>query len=437
MKTLPLLAALAATLPFPSPARADAPEDWNVHAQTTLIAQAHPAFPARFSGPHSLSATAESEWSWTATGYLGLRLGEGTALYVDPEAAAGEPMSDLLGLAGFPDGELAKGSGRAPVVYDARTFLRHVTDLGGETSALPSAANQLAGHQSAHRLTWTAGTMSVLDVFDANDLADDPRSRFMNWDFLAQAAWDYPADARGYTAGLAMEYVDAGWALRAGRFAVPRVPDQSRLDPRIGRHHGDVLEIERDYAVGGQSGALRLLATRLRATLATYADALARSDLTGSPPDLAAVRHADHAKTGVGLDLEHHLSDDLGVFVRAMRSDGRTETDAFTEADRSWSAGTVVGGARWGRPADACGLAVGEDGLSGLHRGYLARGGLTVFLGDGALAYRPEAVAEGFYSATLGAGVTLAADLQRLSHPGHDAARGPVTVYGLRLHWER
>ncbi|HEX7688677.1 MAG TPA: carbohydrate porin, partial [Burkholderiaceae bacterium] len=70
------------------------------------------------------------------------------------------------------------------------------------------------------------------------------------------------------------------------------------------------------------------------------------------------------------------------------------------------------------------------------HRAYLARGGLTTFLGDGSLRYGAERAAELYYDADLGAGLRLAADVQRVVHPGYDAARGPVSFYGLRLHWE-
>ena len=76
----------------------------------------------------------------------------------------------------------------------------------------------------------TAGNVSVLDVFDAMDYSRDARTQFMNWASLTYGAWDFPADARGYTWGAAAEYITAGWQVRAGRFLVPVESNGLRLD---------------------------------------------------------------------------------------------------------------------------------------------------------------------------------------------------------------
>jgi carbohydrate-selective porin OprB len=119
-----------------------------------------------------------------------------------------------------------------------------------------------------------------------------------------------------------------------------------------------------------------------------------------------------------------------------MRADGRTETYAFMESDASFSAGLSLKGGRWSRDKDTVGLALGADAVSAAHRQYLARGGLSAFLGDGTLRYGRERVAELYYSADLGAGFMLTADVQRLVDPGYNRDRGPVALYALRLHWE-
>ena len=92
--------------------------------------------------------------------------------------------------------------------------------------------------------------------------------------------------------------------------------------------------------------------------------------------------------------------------------------------------------ARWSRDKDVVGLALGADAISTAHREYLERGGLTSFLGDGALRYGHERFAELYYSAGLGAGFTLTADVQRVVNPGYNMDRGPASFYALRLHWE-
>ncbi len=67
---------------------------------------------------------------------------------------------------------------------------------------------------------------------------------------------------------------------------------------------------------------------------------------------------------------------------------------------------------------------------------YLQRGGITSFLGDGALRYGRERLAELYYNADLGAGCALTADVQRIVNPGYNRDRGPASFYALRLHWE-
>jgi len=95
-----------------------------------------------------------------------------------------------------------------------------------------------------------------------------------------------------------------------------------------------------------------------------------------------------------------------------------------------------VNGTRWGRAADAVGVAVSRNTLSRDRRQYLEAGGVSFFIGDGALAYRPEQILETFYSLRVHKGFWLTGDLQRIANPAYNAARGPVTVYAVRLHAE-
>lgn len=421
---------------LPLVAAAEDAETWNAHFQSTYIWQAKPAFHSPYEGPNSLQGAAEKSYSLTATANLGLRLNPDTEGYFDPEVAQGVALSGLAGLSGFPNGELAKTSGSNPVLYPARLFIRHTIGLGGGTTHVESAANQLASDYDKRRIVVTAGTVSTLDLFDSNSYAHDPRTQFMNLALMTHAAYDYAADARGYTRGIAVEYFDDGWSARIARFAVPREPNQLPLDPRLLRHYGDQFELARDYRIHGQTGTVRLLGFRTRAVLATYDDALARAAATGTTPDLNAVRSREHVKYGFGLALEHKFSDDLGLFARALRADGRTETDAFTEADASASLGLAISGKRWRRGDDTLGVALASGFLSAGHRAYLARGGNTVFLGDGALTYRPERVAEVYYQASIAKDTFVSLDFQRITNPGYNADRGPVSVYGVRLHWE-
>ena len=426
---LPLL--LAACWLLPACAFAQDDESWNAHFQSTYIRQVQPAFRSPYAGPRSLRGDAGASYSLTGTASLGVRAGDSTEFYLDSEVAQGVPLSGLGGLAAFPNGELAKTSGAQLKGYVARLFVRQTFELGGEAVAVESDANQLKSSYRANRIVVTAGKVSVLDLFDASTYSHDPRTQFMNWALMTYGAYDYPADARGYTDGVAVDWDAGPWTLRAGRFAEPRTPNGLPLDQHLGRNYGDQVELMRAH----DSGAVRVLAFRARARMAAYEDALAAAP-AGTAPSLDAVRTRDHVKAGVGVDAEQQVAGDLGLFVRAMKADGRTETYAFTESDASFSAGASLKGARWSRGKDVIGLALGADAISTAHRAYLERGGLTSFLGDGTLRYGRERLAEVYYSADLGAGFVLTADAQRVTNPGYNKDRGPASFYALRLHWE-
>ena len=121
--------------------------------------------------------------------------------------------------------------------------------------------NQFADVVDKRRVVLTAGNLPVLDVFDAVEYAHDPRTQFLNWSFMTHPSFDYAADARGYSWGVALEYIDSelGWAVRAGRFLQPVESNGLSLDTRFLEHYGDMLELEKSYMLFGQEGKVRLL----------------------------------------------------------------------------------------------------------------------------------------------------------------------------------
>ena len=399
--------------------------------QATYVWQRKSPFDAAYSGVNSLSPSREKSYSFTATAALGTRTWSGGELYFDPEVAQGVPLSRLTGLGGFTNGEIARITGPDPTLYRARLFARQTWGFGGGKENVESDANQLAGSIDRRRLVLTVGNLSVLDLFDDNAYSHDPRTQFLNWSLMTHGAYDYAADARGYSWGLALEYFHDPWAFRAGRFIQPKEPNQLPLDSRILKHYGDQIEIEHAHTVGGKPGKLRLLAFRNRARMARYQDALDLAAQTGGTPDIDAVRTGEQVKRGFGINFEQAISSDVGVFGRASWADGRTETYAFTEID-----GSVSGGLSFkGRAQDTFGIAFVRNRLSAEHRNYLAAGGLGFFIGDGRLNYRPEAVVEAFYSLSVLKNARVSFDLQRIGNPAYNADRGPVTVVSARMHY--
>lgn len=413
-------------------------ETWNAHFQSTFIRQDKAAFNASYSGQNSLTGARAQSYSLTATAYLGLRLGgdasHSTELYFNPEAVQGVSLSNLTGLGGLTNGELQKVAGDQISFYRPRIFARQTWGLGGEREAIDSGQNQLAGSKDKNRWVLTAGNFAVTDIFDQNSYAHDARTQFMNWSFLTHGAYDYAADARGYTWGVALEYVQADWAIRGGRFLEPRTSNSLPLNWNIFKSYGDQIEYERSYALGEQTGKWRVLVFRNVAEMGNFTDALNLVAGTPTPPDFNTTRRTQ-SKVGVGVSAEQTLSKNMGGFVRASMHDGKTETFSFTEIDRSLSTGVVLSGQGWARPKDKLGVALAVNGLSSTHRAYAAAGGIGFFIGDGRLNYKPETITETYYLWAIGR-QQLSVNAQFIKNPAYNADRGPVRVVGLRWHTE-
>ena len=88
-------------------------------------------------------------------------------------------------------------------------------------------------------------------------------------------------------------------------------------------------------------------------------------------------------------------------------------------------------GERWGRPQDKLGIGAVVNALSADARSYFSAGGLGILIGDGRLDYGTEQIVELYYSLKLGS-----VDYQHIRNPAYNRDRGPVSVYGLRLHAE-
>ncbi|RUL72980.1 carbohydrate porin [Dyella choica] len=412
-------------------------ERWNFHAQTTYVYQHKDGFSAPYTGPQSLSTAPEDSYTWTFTMYMGARLWKGSEIYVNPEVVVGTPLSHLFGLASINNGEIQKNGGTHPRGYLARWYLRQSFNLGGDSVHVEDGPNQLAGNYDSRRFVVTLGKLTLTDIFEKNTYANDPRTQFLNWSMITHGAWDYAADARAYTIGGAGELYWDNWVLRVGRFMEPKEANGTTLNHRIWTYHGDNLEVEHDHKLGELPGLVRVMAFRNHSWAGNYLDAIAAAEGTGNPPDVTSVRKPS-SKVGYGISFEQRLSRDVGLFLRASSANDRSEEYAFTEIDNVLSGGLSINGTHWKRPDDVFGIAYSTAGLNRQHREYLAAGGLGGFLGDGQLTrYGREQVLETYYNYHLYKGVQISPDLQLILNPGYNAdRRGPVFIYGVRMHLE-
>lgn len=413
-----------------APARPEE-ERFSLHYQATVATQYHPSFSAPYSGKNSLQPNEESATSVVSDVFLGARPWRGTEVYLQPELAGGRGLSSTLGVAAFPSGEVYRVGNPTPTVVVGRAFLRETVGLGGGTTRVEAGPGQLAGTRGRDALTITAGKFSTTDVVDRVPLAGDPHTQLMSWGLWASAAYDYPADTRGYTWGVAADLTVDWWSVRAGAFLEPRTANGMLLDWDVGRARGLVAEVEGRWAIAGRAGAARALGFLNTARMGSYSEALAASP---SSPNVTATRAEGRTKAGFAASANQDFGAGLGAFLRVSWNDGRTESWAFTEIDRSVAAGLVQSGSRWGRPDDEAGLAAVVSGLSDSHRRYLAAGGYGFIIGDGALRYAPEVLAEAYYRAALTREVSVGANYQPILNPAYNRDRGPAHVLTGRVH---
>ncbi|RCS59553.1 carbohydrate porin [Parvibium lacunae] len=414
------------------PLNVDLPDYLSLHGQATWVRQRKAGFNAAYSGPKSLDSGKEWAYSTTLTLFAGLRLPNDWEIYWNPEASEGRTMSNLQGLGGFTNGESQRTAGNSLTWYRARLFTRKTWHLNQEYEQVASEANQVKTQYATERIVFTMGNLSVLDIFDAMDYSRDPRTQYSNWSSLTYGAFDYAADARGYTWGAALEYIRPDWSLRIGRFAMPKESNGLPLNLQLHRQYGDVIEFEKPYHLAGQPGTWRILGFHNRVFAGAFDNALTAQPIN---PDISQVRQRQ-SKRGLGVGVQQQIIPDWGVYFRLAQSDGKTETYAFTEIDRSLALGSVWQGRFWRRHADAFGLAVYQNGLSSSHRQYLAAGGQGFFLGDGKLNYRPEQISEAYYRWQAHPTFSLTLNWQHIQNPGYNADRGPVNVWSFRTHVE-
>jgi high affinity Mn2+ porin len=423
----------AAMVGWAGVAQADDAWDWSLHGQATVVDQYHPAFRSPYQGANSLNPKSLGDETFDATLFLGLRVWDGGEIYADPEIDQGFGLSNTLGVAGFPSGEAYKVGKVDPYFRLQRLFFRQSFDLGGDTQTVDSAQNQVAGARTADNLIFTAGKMSVTDIFDTNDYAHDPKNDFLNWSLIDSGAFDYAADAWGYSYGIAGEWTQDWWTLRTGLYDLSRVPNSTELENDFSQFEA-VAEGEARVTLFGHPGKIKLLGWVNRGRMGDYLDAVALGQATHTTPDTALVREY-RSRPGVVINIQQQLTDDLGAFARLSLNDGSKEAYEFTEINRSAAAGLSWKGASWGRKDDTLGVAGVVNGLSDSARAYFAAGGLGILIGDGRLPhYGTEDILEAYYTAQVSSWLNAGLDYQFIANPAYNRDRGPVSVFAGRLH---
>jgi high affinity Mn2+ porin len=416
---------------------------WSFHFQITVISQAHPGFKSQYNGMNSLADSVElGATSITSTLFVGRKLWKGATAYLNPELSGGRGLSYALGVAGALNGETYRIGDPAPVLSVARAYVQQDFSLGNaDDEDVEDGANQVAGKIPSSRITITAGKFSMSDFYDKNSCSHDPRTQFLNWSLMSNGAWDYPANTKGYTMGLVAELIKPTWALRLSSVAVPKIANHPEMEYVFGKAHSETAEIEKKININKRSGVVRLLFSYSATRAPSYQEGLAALK-TGDTTLLKVISGNAESntfggeKTGLYINAEQEITDNISVFARAGWNDGKYVTWAFTEIDQTAHAGFSFKGTRWKRKDDVAGIAGAINSISADHRAFLKAGGYGFIIGDGTLNYGHEAILETYYNAKIYNAFWLTFDYQFVNHPGYNKDRGPVHVFSIRGHVE-
>jgi high affinity Mn2+ porin len=210
-------------------------------------------------------------------------------------------------------------------------------------------------------------------------------------------------------------------------------PDGINLDSSF--HQFQLVgEVEERHELWGQPGKIKITGFLSRGRAGDFADAVAVAQATGQPADINSVR-VYRSRPGVSVNLEQQVSDSVGIFARAGWADGNVEPWDFTDIDRAVSGGVWLSGNLWGRQYDSVGVAATVNGISSIHQQFFNLGGLGILVGDGQLPNPGlERIIELYYSYAFTPATRVTFDYQFITNPAYNTDRGPVSVFGMRLH---
>lgn len=406
----------------------------SLHWQATVIPQYHPVFTSPYTGENSLLPKEGVKTSFTVTLFYARRIGKNSLLVFNPEVAGGKGLSKTLGVAGFPNGEIYRVGDPRPKPYVARLYVEHRFPLSKVRANIADDINMVAHDAYRDYISVLAGKFSLTDFFDNSFVATDPRTQFFNWTFMGSGAFDYPANTRGYTFGLMSTIKYKNTWIRLATTTVPTEANGTTLQWKAGKAMGLAIELEQNNLFREQKNNTTLHAGIFlnKARMGNYIKAI-RTAPAGTIPDITATRIEGRTKWGWYISLDR-ATPYLDYFIRYSRNDGRNETWAFTEIDRSITMGIALQGKLWARQLDELGIALGMNSLSRSHRQYLAAGGTGFMLGDGRLNFGQETIGEMYYRIQCTQLISISPDYQFIVNPGYNKDRGPVHVFALRLH---
>jgi hypothetical protein len=272
--------------------------------------------------------------------------------------------------------------------------------------AVPLPRDGIKG-QSKERLLFTFGKIDPFVFFDQNAAADDESSKFMNNVFvhnpLLDSGGDTGADSYGFAPGAIVQYVNEHektrtWALSLGAFGSGPGANfsGSTAKPFV------IAQADTTWRFNYLPGNYRIYTWH-----------------NGRGQDYDGVE-SSHA--GWGMSVDQKVAATLTLFGRYG-----SETSRRVRFDRAVTSGIEIGGADWGRAADALGLALGSLRTAADFR----RDAPT----DPNFGYAPqgwERQAELYYRYRVNGRFELSPNFQLIWNAAGDASAPLIKVVGMR-----
>ena len=405
----------------------------SLHWQATTVSQFHPPFNSPYQGDNSMVSNEGIKTSLTTTLFCNYSPTKNTYLVFNPEVSGGEGLSKTTGIAGFPNGEVYRVGSPDPQLFIARFYAEQRIGLSGTNHFINEDQNQIQERNNKDYLSFIVGKFSITDFFDNSDISQDARTQFLNWSIMANGGWDYPANTRGYTMGGVVQLYYKDWEIRTALVAVPMTANGAPLQFIYNKAMGFAFEVEKNNIWKQNDrnyGTAHIGVFRNIAHMGSYAEAL-----KSNTPDITATEVYGRTKDGFYINMDNHF----GVhswFIKGSYNDGQNETWAFTEIDNCISTGYTFTGFRRKHKNDVAGIAIVTNGLSDIHKAYLAAGGYGFIIGDGKLNYHRENIIEAYYSWSIKNKFFITPDYQLVINPAYNGDRGPINIISIRLHVE-
>jgi hypothetical protein len=218
-----------------------------ISGQANIVLQWHPSFPAKYSGPNSLSTAAQSAATHILTLCTSYQLSPTMEVFADIEYATGGGIGSAFGLAGYTNLDSVRTVQGIPLAnrpYLARLMMRQIIPLTQERVEADRDELHLGTSLPARRIEFRIGKFDLADFFDLNSFASNSHLQFLNWTVDNNGAYDYAANTRGYTDGAGIEYHDHWFSARFGETLMPKIANGTNLDADIARARSENFELE-------------------------------------------------------------------------------------------------------------------------------------------------------------------------------------------------